>query len=138
MSHTSNDDGAGMITGINVTPLVDVVLVLLVVLMVTAGYIVAQTLPMDLPEAQTGQSANTLLAISVDSKGKLYLDAEPLDWKDLGKKVRAAKEKGAARALIAADGDTRHRAVVRVMDILRQEGISRFAINVRPKDAHVP
>src|SRR5690606_23286616 len=62
-----------MITGINVTPLVDVVLVLLIILMVTASYIVSKAIPMDLPNASTGQSTQTPLAISVDKDERLYL-----------------------------------------------------------------
>ncbi|HOU94146.1 MAG TPA: biopolymer transporter ExbD, partial [Polyangiaceae bacterium] len=54
---TSNglDDDAP-ITGINVTPLVDVVLVLLIILMVTAGYLVSRTIPVDLPKGATGET----------------------------------------------------------------------------------
>ena len=57
-----------IISSINVTPLVDVVLVLLVILMVTAGYIVARSIPVDLPTGATGESTAAALAITIDSE----------------------------------------------------------------------
>jgi biopolymer transport protein ExbD len=126
---------SGLITGINVTPLVDVVLVLLVILMVTAGYIVSQALPVDLPKAATGETLGTTLSVSVDAAGKLYLDAVPTDLAALRDRIRHARSRDTGlRAVIAADGRTQHIHVVRVIDLLRQEGVARFAINVQPED----
>ena len=65
---SSNQDE--MISGINVTPLVDVVLVLLVILMVTATTLVSRTISVDLPKAATGQATHTLLAITLDRSGE--------------------------------------------------------------------
>lgn len=123
-----------MIQGINVTPLVDVVLVLLIVLMVAASYTVSKALPMDLPKASTGESENTSLAISVDAKGGLFLDGEKLSAESLRSRVRVEKSKGDVSALIAADGGAQHRFVVRVIDMIRSEGVTKFAINVAPED----
>ena len=62
-------DDDDLITDINVTPLVDVVLVLLIVLMVTAGYIVSKTIPMELPRSATGEAVeNRTLVINVDQQ----------------------------------------------------------------------
>ena len=134
MGSASNGND-GIITGINVTPLVDVVLVLLVILMVTAGYIVSQTIPVDLPKGATGESVSTTLAISVDESGKVYLDAKPTDDSELRERIQRARKADAdTRAVIAADGRTAHRFVVGVIDLLRQEGVNRFAINVQPED----
>lgn len=123
-----------MISGINVTPLVDVVLVLLIVLMVTASYTVSKALPMDLPKASTGESANHPMAISVDERGKLFLDGGELSRDKLRLAVRDRKKQGDVSALIAADGHAEHRSVVKVIDLLRGEGITKFAINVAPED----
>jgi len=133
---TSNglDDDAP-ITGINVTPLVDVVLVLLIILMVTAGYLVSRTIPVDLPKGATGETTTTTLAISVTAEGRTYLDAEPVERDALRARIRAARAADAqTRAVIAADGATAHREVVAVIDLLRQEGVARFAINVAPEE----
>ena len=130
---STNDDE--LITGINVTPLVDITLVLLVVLMITAGYVVSKTIPVDLPAGQTGEANTTTLAISIDKSGAMYLDAQPIDDATLRVRVRAAATAGAdPRAVIAADGGTSHKNVVHVMDLLRQEHVTKFAINVQPDE----
>jgi biopolymer transport protein ExbD len=126
-----NDDE--MITAINVTPLVDIVLVLLVVLMVTASYVASKTIPMDLPRGASGEQVPTTLAVSLDRDGKLYLDAEPISEAELSARVTAAHGKDPdTRATIAADGRVSHAQVVRVIDLLRQADIVKFAINVDP------
>lgn len=123
-----------MIQGINVTPLVDVVLVLLIVLMVAASYTVSQALPMDLPKAKTGQTESTSLAISVSSEGKLFLDGAPLSKEALKLRIRKEKAEHEVNALIAADGAAQHKFVVQVIDMIRAEGVTKFAINVAPED----
>jgi biopolymer transport protein ExbD len=134
MGHASSENH-GIITGINVTPLVDVVLVLLVILMVTAGYIVSRTIPMELPKGATGETLTTTLAISVDAEGRIYVDAEPAEGDALRERIRrVGTASGDTRAVIAADARTEHRHVVHVIDVLRQEGITRFAINVQPDE----
>ena len=130
---SGNDDE--LITEINVTPLVDVVLVLLIILMVTATAIVSQTIPMELPKAATGEQTPSTLAVSIDQSGQVFLDTIPVDAEELRAKVRAAREADAdLRAVIAADGRIAHAKVVQVIDILRQEQVTKFAINVRPEE----
>lgn len=127
-------DDDSLISEINVTPLVDVVLVLLIILMVTATAIVAKTIPMDLPKASTGEQTPTTLAVSVDAKGNLFLDAKPMAAEELRAQVRKARERDKdVRAVIAADGKLAHAKVVEVIDLLRQEQVTKFAINVRPE-----
>jgi biopolymer transport protein ExbD len=124
-----------LIVGINVTPLVDVVLVLLIVLMVSASYTVSKGLPVELPKAQTGEAAqNSPLAITIDARGALYLDGSELSRDALRDRVRQLRAKSSTSAVIAADGATAHRAVVGVIDLLRVEGITQFAINVAQED----
>ena len=125
-----------LISGINVTPLVDVMLVLLVVMMVTGQYLASQAVPMDLPKASTGESKSTApLAISVDASGAIFLDGERLSKSELKQRVHARGDGSERSALIAADGSAQHRAVVGVIDVLRQEGISKLALNVAPEEA---
>jgi biopolymer transport protein ExbD len=128
---TNGDD---MITGINVTPLVDVVLVLLVVLMVTASYVVSRGIPVELPRGATAEAVPTTLAISIDKDGRTYLDAQAIADGDLRARIRTAFQADAeTRAVIAADGRTSHARVVRVIDLLRQENVTKFALNVEPE-----
>ena len=125
-----------LITGINVTPLVDITLVLLIIVMVTATWVVSKTIPLDVPPSATSESTPTTLAVSVDREGRTYLDARPVDDVELRARIAAAhRSDPQARAIVAADGSTSHRAVVRVIDLLRQEGVTRLAIHVRPEEA---
>lgn len=123
------------ITSINVTPLVDVVLVLLIILMVTAGYIVKQAIPVDLPKSATGESVQLTLAITIRADGELFLDGERVTETVLRKNIEEAHARDSdVRAVIAADGSVRHKSVVLVIDLLRKQGVSKFAINVQPED----
>jgi biopolymer transport protein ExbD len=131
-SQHGDDD---LITDINVTPLVDVVLVLLIILMVTATAIVSKTIPMELPKAATGEQIPSTLAVSIDHNGNIFLDTIPVTPEELRTRVRAARDVDEdLRAVIAADGRVAHANVVQVIDILRQEHITKFAINVRPEE----
>jgi biopolymer transport protein ExbD len=129
-------DDEDIIYAINVTPLVDVVLVLLIILMVTATAIVSKTIPVELPEAAgPTDSVPTTLAVSIDQTGALFLDAQPIDETRLRRQIRAARESDEdLRAVIAADGRINHARVIQIIDLLRQERVTKFAINVRPSD----
>jgi biopolymer transport protein ExbD len=123
------------IIGINVTPLVDVVLVLLVVLMVTAGYIASKAIPVDLPQAATGETVPQTIILSIDERGTVFADGTEVADAELRQRIAAAKKaKPDLRAVIAADGRATHRSVVRVVDLLRQENVTEFALDVRPED----
>jgi biopolymer transport protein ExbD len=135
MAHSDSNADETMISGINVTPLVDVVLVLLVVLMVTATYLASRTIPVDLPKGATGEPTGVTLAITVDEAGKTYLDGASATDDLLRSKIRSARAANPdVRAIIAADRDTRHKSVVGVIDLLRQERVNRFAINVEASE----
>ena len=128
-------DDDGIISEINVTPLVDVTLVLLIILMVTATAIVSKTIPVELPNAATAEQDTqpTTLAVSIDSNNVIYLDMQPITLQVLGQRARAARQSDAnTRAIIAADGRVPHSQVVGVIDTLRQANVLKFAISVRP------
>lgn len=131
-SQSSDDD---LITAINVTPLVDIVLVLLIILMVTASYIVNKSINVDLPKATTGEATTSSLSISIDVDGKLYLDGVENDEPKLQAAIRKAfAENNDVKAIISADGRVRHAQVVRMIDMLRREHVTKFAINTSPVD----
>jgi biopolymer transport protein ExbD len=132
---TQANDGDDLMTAINVTPLVDVTLVLLVILMITASYVASQSIPMNLPRSATGESTASTLTVSVDGQGHTFLDAVAIDEDGLRARFRAAHEANAdTQAVIAADSKTDHGMVVHVIDLLRRERIVNFAINVQPED----
>lgn len=136
MAGMASDNDDGDITGINVTPLVDVMLVLLIIFMVTATYIVNQSITVNLPKADTSEAnadKTKNLAFVLDAKSQLYLNGQPLDFAEVAAKIAAEKSKfpGAQiNALISADKDTPHGAVVKLIDTVRKHGITDFAINV--------
>jgi biopolymer transport protein ExbD len=126
------EDRADEITGINVTPLVDVTLVLLVVFMVTATYVVREAIEVDLPRAASGgETVGPTLAFALDREGRLFLDGAPATPEAARQAVRAALARSAeARALISADRAVSHGRVVEVIDLVKREGLTRFAIDV--------
>ncbi len=138
MAGGANSGDDELITSINVTPLVDIVLVLLIIMMVTASYIVSKSIPMELPKAATGQDARAekqTIAVSIDKDGKLFIEAVEKTEEQLRSAFRAAyRVDRETRAVIHADGRVPHARVVRIMDLLRQENITKFAINTRPED----
>lgn len=121
------------ISGINVTPLVDVVLVLLVIFLMTAPVLYQSAIKVQLPKARTGEdaSAKSPLNFTVNAEGKVYWNAEELSWERLGEKL---KEMGSGiaeeTAMISADQATPHGVVIKLMDALRASGLVRFALNV--------
>ena len=139
MAGSAQSDEDDLITAINVTPLVDIVLVLLIVLMVTSSYLVNKAINVDLPKAATGETTAPTMSISLDVEGKLYLDGAVIDEEHLQRRVRAAYSKDPeVKAVISADGRVKHAKVVTVIDILRREKVTKFAINTSPLENSTP
>ena len=133
-AHSQQDDD--VISGINVTPLVDITLVLLIIFMVTASVIVTNSIPVDLPEAASGEQVTSTVVVYVDREGTLHLDGEPIEDAALLAALRQARaESEELRAIISADRSIRHARFVRAVDIVRSAGISRFAIDVNQRPA---
>jgi biopolymer transport protein TolR len=126
------DDSGRMIVDINVTPLVDIVLVLLIIFMVTATYIVNPTIKVDLPKAASGtDQTRTTLALTLDRNAELYLNGEKTDEAAVTKFIAAELPKNPdLQAIIAADKIVSHGQVVHVIDLVKRAGVRKFAINV--------
>ncbi len=124
--------GEDMIAAINVTPLVDITLVLLIIFMVTATYVVRESIEVDLPRAASGgETVGPTLAFALDREGKLFLDGAPATVDGAREAVRTAVARSPeARALISADRAVSHGRVIEVIDLVKQEGLTRFAIDV--------
>jgi biopolymer transport protein ExbD len=129
---------SGAITSINVTPLVDITLVLLIIFMVTAKLIVSHNaLPVELPKAATGSEVQEVFSIVLTAKGQTQLNGSMLDGDDaLLPQARAAADANKeVRAVIQADGSVEHRRVMHVLDLLRTAGISKIGFGVVPEAA---
>lgn len=120
------------IVGINVTPMVDVVLVLLVIMMVSAVYIVSQTLKVELPKAaNSDQAEQTPLAVTITKEGAFLMHQKPMDEAGLASEFKTAVTGNKDVSLVVtADKESYHGDVVHVIDIAKSEGIVKFAINV--------
>jgi biopolymer transport protein ExbD len=132
MAGFSSDRPNAPITGINVTPLVDITLVLLIIFMVTAKLVVSRSMPMDLPKAATGGTTQQVLAVGLQADGQLSVDGEGVgDDRTLVERARLAMaEHPNLRAVVQADGSAAHRRVIHVLDLLRQAGVVHVAFAV--------
>ncbi|MEM7156551.1 MAG: biopolymer transporter ExbD [Myxococcota bacterium] len=132
----SKQPSSGIIEGVNVTPLVDITLVLLIIFIVTAKIVVAPAVPLDLPTASQSEAVQTVLSVAVEADGQISVNGEACALSELGAKAQAVKSESAdLRAVIAADAAVPHGRVIAVLDTLRATGIDRvaFAAN-RPTD----
>lgn len=127
-------DSDEIIADINITPFVDIILVVLIIFMVTATYIVRQSIKVTLPEAATGENTDsTSLGLMLDRDGNLFLDGEAITPDALRAFIRQEKaKKPDIICLIAADAATPHGKVVGLIDLVKQEGVAKFAINIEP------
>jgi biopolymer transport protein TolR len=122
------------ISQINVTPLVDVMLVLLVIFMVTAP-IIQQGVQVNLPQAKAGAITGTeeLLVVTISKNGKLYLNDNAMTLDELGKKLRAIRKLQADRQVyLRADQDVRYGLVMKTIAEIKQAGIERLGMITRP------
>jgi biopolymer transport protein ExbD len=120
------------IAEINVTPMVDVMLVLLVIMIVSAQYIVSQSIKVELPKAASAaDSVSSVAAVTLTKDGKLFYNQEAISEPELVTRFKAAiagnKE---LNLIVSADKEVQHGRVVHVIDLAKLEGIVKFAINV--------
>lgn len=129
----NSDEEFGSISEINVTPFVDVVLVLLVIFMVTAPLLVREQMSVNLPKAQSGEkSASESLSIVIDREGKVLLAGKAVLIGDIVAEVKNyLMTNPNAQAVISADKETQHGSVVTVIDEIKKAGLTRFAIQIQ-------
>lgn len=129
---TSSGGRRGPITGINVTPMVDIMLVLLVIMMVSANFIVSQAMNVDLPKAANGDRANPSVAIvAVMADGSYGWNDKAVTEPELNDKLKAAHDDNAeVNVVVSGDSKAQHGRVVHVLDLAKAVGITHFAIAV--------
>jgi biopolymer transport protein ExbD len=135
MAGTQHSNGE-IIAGINVTPLVDITLVLLIIFIVTAKIVVAPAVPLDLPRASQSEEVQVIFSVLIPTKGPPLVNGTPTPVD--GELVRLARqaqtEDSDVRAVINADGGVAHRQVMHVLDLLKQGGITRVAFGALPSE----
>jgi biopolymer transport protein TolR len=125
------------ITGINVTPLVDITLVLLIIFMVTARFISEPSLGVNLPKASASASTkqeDNRVFLTLNTQRKIFLNNSPVNEQELAGKIQQLlKEKPGLSLVLRADKDVSHGDVMRVLDIVREQGVTQFGIAVEGK-----
>ena len=135
MAGGANMDDDDEITGINVTPLVDIMLVLLIIFMVASNYIVKEAIEVNLPKAATGEEVNSeqkSIALILKKDGRLFLNGELSTKEKVGEASKLLSKEKNAQAMIAADRGVPHGEVVKLIDLIRVNGLTSFAINIDP------
>lgn len=128
---TGDNEPGSVLSQINVTPLVDVLLVLLLVLMVSASAAVSRAMDVSLPSAASGSAEARTLTLRVDAAGRWWVEEQPLDPAALKELLRSLGSPDALSVVIAADGAAQHQHVIAIMDLLRAEQVTRLAFAVQ-------
>jgi biopolymer transport protein ExbD len=123
----------GIVSGINVTPLVDVCLVLPIILMVSSTYIVAQSLKIQLPKSHaTDGQADKPATVTLLKTGGLRWNDHDSNEEEIARELKkAADADPETNLVVSADKEVTHGRVVHVLDIAKLAGITKFAINVQ-------
>ena len=128
----SSDDGEGAITGINVTPLVDVILVVLIIFMATAPIIARRAIKLDLPKAALHEKmATDALNVALDGKRQLTLSGKPVTAEQLKHALTLAVSVNAAQPVsVSADRALSYGDVASLLDDIRSAGVRKVGLEV--------
>lgn len=138
MAGTTSGGDDELISGINVTPLVDVALVLLIIFIVTASFLLRSSIPIELPKAATAeQSAAGLMVLGIRKDGRLFINGRQATIADLPAAVADARAKRTdpkreVSVFISADIGASYGAFASVVDRLRLEGVTEIAMDTNP------
>jgi len=133
-----NLNKSSTLSDINVTPLVDVMLVLLIIFMVTAPLLETknQSINLNLPKVKTGQKANiteTAVIVSIDKQGVIYLNDSEIQQLNLKNKLKILfSNRSKKEIFLKADSLIPYGNVMRVMDSIRSSGIKKISMVTEP------
>ena len=132
MSSKYNAEDDGAIADINVVPLVDIILVVLIIFMVTAPMFMKPSINVNLPKAASGeQTTPSQLNITLGADGKIVLNGSPADEAAISERAKAeVAGNPEVQAIIAADKNVPHGNVVRIIDLVKTAGVKKFAISI--------
>jgi biopolymer transport protein ExbD len=135
-----SDPADDLVTGVNITPIVDVALVLLIVFLVTSSLIVSRSIQVEVPRAATGAETTVgLLALAVASTGEIYVNGQPARLEDVPRAVAEARSRldpgQKLTGFVSADVSAPYGRFAQVVDVLRQEGVVDIALDTKPIEA---
>ena len=133
-----------MINDINITPMVDIMLVLLIIFMVTASFIVTPAIPVKLPSASTGEETDTkTVSIVITKDNKYFVEGKKVSPENLENYLKIKKQtltksdndkKISFQVVISADKKAYHGKVMKVVDMLRRLGITDYAFSIEESE----
>jgi len=131
----ATDDADGPITGINVTPLVDVVLVVLIIFMATAPMIARRAIKVDVPKvSKSDKTATEAIAVALDGKRQLTLAGKPATLDELRKMLSAAIALKPDQAVtLSADKTLPYGDIAELLDAVRSAGVKKVGLEVQRK-----
>lgn len=129
---SESDQDSNLMSAINITPFVDVVLVLLVIFMITAPMLVKDILELRLPKTASGDGqATQTLGVAINKDGNILLNGNLSDDESLKLAVaQALSQNSESQAIIAADVEVPYGKVVHVIDLLKSSGLNKFAVQI--------
>ncbi len=127
-----NRERAGLIAGINITPLTDVVLVLLVIFMIATPLLIRSEIKVNLPRTAAAEAAAPKnIVVTIDAAGNVYVDGGRVALEQLAPTLSAALGKRAnAPVIIMGDKEVRYDLVVQVLEIARTSGVNKLSLAV--------
>jgi len=130
-----NREKAGLIAGINITPLTDVVLVLLVIFMIATPLLIRSEIKVNLPRtAAADAAAQKAVVLTIDVGGNVYVDGSRVALSELGATVSATlRKRPNAPVIVMGDKEVRYDLVVRVLEIARTSGVNKLSLAVEVK-----
>lgn len=121
---------------LDITPLIDVIFLLLIFFMVSTTFITSPGIHVNLPKASVKAKTDLpeSLEITINEKHQIYLNGKPVSRNSLRTHLATAQKKTSFEKLvIRADGKVRHETVVFVMDTAKQVGLHKLSIATNPK-----
>jgi len=123
---------------VDITPLIDVVFLMLIFFMVSTSFNVATALKLDLPSSHAKPDSTKKhhpLVVAIKADGSLFVDGKPVADDDLHGRLLAASKGDATRGVVLrADSESHHKRVVLVLDALQELGLNRVGIATIPEE----
>jgi biopolymer transport protein ExbD len=129
---SENNDESAAFSSINITPFVDVMLVLLVIFMITAPILVKDLIDIKLPKTTTSDgSKSETLGVAINKEAQILLNGVLVDDENLKSQIiEKIKLNPALQAVISADVNLPYGKVVRLIDMLKMAGLEKFAVQI--------
>ena len=128
----TNQDPDEPITQINVVPLVDIMLVLLIIFMLTASFISTPSVPVQLPKSYTSDpTLPRSFSIVVNTQNEVFFQGKKINPSELTNQLKeAATTNPELRVVLSADANVTHGKVIEILDQVRQAGVTMVALGV--------